>query len=629
MKKILRLGFIVTLLVSTFFTGVLAIDFDNTVIFYSETGGGEITFSYDIDADSLTWVNDQIRFTNLTFAGSYWGDIGFSAPNTSVTMNVDLINASHILISTTQTENTTYKVWLPDEYEPNFSGGDSYWVSEVLTYSMVANGTVTIDWLATPPNPPIPEPTSFSLIDSYPESNYDSSAGFKTVHPSAIAQQSAWGQTFNATGDVNLTSVKFYLRKIGAPTGELVAYLYATVAGKPAGAALATGSMMPSSVLTGDFALYSFNFTGDERYQLVTGTTYGIGLEANTSFVSTVSYPAIGFDSSAPSHAGNSFFYQNGVWSTYASDLVFYVYGDGYAPEILDITDEAFTRNVPNWINVTLRDTNGASNLKNVTIQVNTTGDTNTFQLNWVQTTDVFTESLDPDNICILNTTYSTATLINATSYRVSFYVNITAGQSGTTTIYATVTDDDNLQDTDSQTFTFTYFDWDTAVYDLINSLFENFGIVGWVQQTIAAVTSVATHFTDSLAGLILLINLQFQIVWATFGWFTTWATRMITGVINFGTAMKNIMNGISTGTSNLWSDFNFAAWGPDLMPVFLIVYWINSVSKRGKTQGLFTVLNGDLNAFANIFAYFMGVFNGLIGFIEGRLSWFSNFLQI
>ena len=103
----------------------------------------------------------------------------------------------------------------------------------------------------------------------------------------------------------------------------------------------------------------------------------------------------------------------------------------------------------------------------------------------------------------------------------------------------------------------------------------------------------------------------------------------MISGVISFGTAMKNIMNGISTGTSNLWSDFNFAAWGPDLMPVFLIVYWINSVSKRAKTQGLFTTLNGDLNAFANVFAYFMGVFNGLIGFIEGRINWFANFLNI
>ena len=125
MKKLQRVGLILIVALMMVSVLVSAIDSPAGFIFFSETGGGNITFTEPISYDGLTWVDNQTRFTNLTFGSYNWGDIGFRAPNTSVTMNVDNIRAGEIVITTTQTENTTYKIWLPAQYEPIVVGADS------------------------------------------------------------------------------------------------------------------------------------------------------------------------------------------------------------------------------------------------------------------------------------------------------------------------------------------------------------------------------------------------------------------------------------------------------------------------------------------------------------------------
>jgi len=166
-----------------------------------------------------------------------------------------------------------------------------------------------------------------------------------------------------------------------------------------------------------------------------------------------------------------------------------------------------------------------------------------------------------------------------------------------------------------------------------INSAFEFFGILDFMNQAITFVNSIGAHFVDSLINLAVLINLQFQVIWQVWGWATGWFTRMITAVLNFGNQLSMILNGthpLLVGPVDLWNYFNFASAGQavfDVAPIFLILYWIDSMGKRARTQGSFQVIYGDLGAFANVFAYFMGAFSTLIGFIEGKISWLLNAL--
>lgn len=165
-------------------------------------------------------------------------------------------------------------------------------------------------------------------------------------------------------------------------------------------------------------------------------------------------------------------------------------------------------------------------------------------------------------------------------------------------------------------------------VADLIDGAFSFFGLLNYMTQITAFVSSIVSQFTASLVNLATLINLQFLVIWRVFAWWLGWANRLITAVLNFGTQLSMILNGthpLLAGTVDLWNYFNFASAGQavfDIAPLFFIVYWIDSMAKRARTQGSLQVLYGDLSSFANIFAYFMGAFSMVIGFIEGKISW-------
>lgn len=471
------------------------------------------------------------------------------------------------------------------------------------------------------------------VTDSYSETNLSASFGITGLHPSPDADVSAGGQTFTSDYTGNLTNCKFYLDTVGNPTGTAYAKLYNItdtygVNATPTGAALATSDGLNVATM-GAAGLKTFTFSGANRVGLIAGGQYAIVFEGPTAGTIDVgNYIRVWVDNTAPTHDGNVFFYRNSAYdgsTTY--DVIFYVYVN-VAPTIDSVVSTAnFARNVYGWVNVTVTDLDLVADLATVDILVNTQSDN--FTLRWTQTTGLFSETSDPGTVCTLGT--STRVNIDADTDKIAFNFTITGGLDGLCNVTVTVVDDLAHTNTTlyADEFTFTYFNWITEVYDLINSGFAQFGIIDYMSQITVAIAGVSANFADSLTGIVTLINLQFLVIWRVFTWFTGWATRIINTILTFGTTFYNLLNGGTAGFYDLWTQFNFDAWALDLLPVFLVVYWISSISKRAKTQGLFTVLYGDLNAFANVFAFFMGMFSFVISFIENKVNYLFSVINI
>ena len=165
---------------------------------------------------------------------------------------------------------------------------------------------------------------ALKLIDSYSEANRDSET--KLYNGSWIKT----AQSFTAIG-AKLTSCKLHLSKLGSPTGNAVAILYAHsgtfgTSSVPTGAALATSGNLDVATLTTSFQLITLTFTCAQQYGLLGGTKYCISLEYSGGNVSNALNG--GRDDTSPTHAGNIANYASS-WIAYsANDLCFYVYGD-------------------------------------------------------------------------------------------------------------------------------------------------------------------------------------------------------------------------------------------------------------------------------------------------------------
>jgi len=171
------------------------------------------------------------------------------------------------------------------------------------------------------------------IKDSYSETNQDETTTLIDVHPSATTL-SADGQAFTAPSTFSLTRCKFYLAKVGSPTGNIVAKLYAATGtmgtnATATGSALATSAVVDSSTLSTSptFTLQEFVFSGS-LYELQSGSNYCIILEAASQTIDASNYPAMGRDGSSPTHSGNRAYYYAGSWGAdSARDLCFYIYG--------------------------------------------------------------------------------------------------------------------------------------------------------------------------------------------------------------------------------------------------------------------------------------------------------------
>lgn len=166
------------------------------------------------------------------------------------------------------------------------------------------------------------------VIDSYSEEYYNGSVIVRS------GSEVAYGQSFTGR-DSKLYYGMFFVNKVGSPTGNAYAKLYAHSGeygtdSVPTGEALATSEPLDVSEFasTPSRALEAFDFSGDQRYILETGIPYCITFEYSGGDADN--YCLIGMDTSSPSHFGNTFSkLASSAWAADIDcDVCFYVGGE-------------------------------------------------------------------------------------------------------------------------------------------------------------------------------------------------------------------------------------------------------------------------------------------------------------
>lgn len=137
-------------------------------------------------------------------------------------------------------------------------------------------------------------------------------------------QETGYGQSFIGDGGA-ISSAKFYLKKVGAPTGNIYAKIYEHTGtygtdGKPTGNAVATSDAINVNGLSASQALVEFTFS--TQLTTVNGTHYVIVVEYENGDVNNT--VAIGVDTSTPTHGGNGSHKNNGNWIADSRDVIFY-----------------------------------------------------------------------------------------------------------------------------------------------------------------------------------------------------------------------------------------------------------------------------------------------------------------
>lgn len=166
-----------------------------------------------------------------------------------------------------------------------------------------------------------------ATIDSFSEANYDSD--FYTLGQGTTFDMD-YGQSFTGNG-LSVTSCKFYLKKVGSPTFNLTAKIYALTGtpgtnATPTGSVLATSNSVAASSLATSHGLITFTFI--TPYTPVNATDYFI-LVSPSGNTGTSDYVVIGANVTSPADAG-----ANGCrwkttfnsWASMTADFPFYLY---------------------------------------------------------------------------------------------------------------------------------------------------------------------------------------------------------------------------------------------------------------------------------------------------------------
>jgi len=301
-----------------------------------------------------------------------------------------------------------------------------------------------------------------TLIDSF--DGTDAFVYLYGVHPAAGLVTSP-GQSFTTTGSsLKITSAKFYMKIYsGAPVANVAAVLYAHTgtygsSSLPTGSILATSATYDTTALTSSYQLIEFTFSGAQQYVMDASTYYCIAVQAlSATTLDGSNVIAVGSTTTYATHGGNAFNYENNWYASSGTDVFFFVYGDtpNNAPtNDACVSDATFNSGVNGWVNVTVSDADLVADLSTVDIQVNTTGDAETFTLRWNQTSGAFTETVDASNICTLGT--GVRTNLNTTQDLISFQFSISGATGGACDVKATTTDDAAATDTDTYASEFT-----------------------------------------------------------------------------------------------------------------------------------------------------------------------------
>jgi len=496
-------------------------------------------------------------------------------------------------------------------------------LSKIFLFALIVSTFLVITVSAEP---------EYFLIDSWSEGNATGGLTFNQLHPSANGTVSGRGQSFTMVGtNQRIGSAKFYLFRSGGATGTVRAGVYKHtgvfgVNGKPIGAALSYSDSVDILTLNngfGNYGIITFNFTGANQVELNATTNYFITVERNALIFRGQVGEGVG-----PGDAGNGAAYSNSAWVNSGSDHIYYAYYVVNAPEILSVTsDTTISLNVPGWINTTIRDLDGVTDLTTVDMRVQTPGNAENFTLRWTQAGDAFTELSDPDNICTLNPE-SVRANINATTDLISFNFNITGGQSGLCDVRITAIDDVAATTTQlfADEFTFSYFNFNPTA-DLVDAAFEQFGIIGYLTTITTWISGLVSKFESSLTRILALVLLQFTVIEQVYTFFTGWATDLFATALTFSTFYHQIIDGTSPwiqpiyAIGNFWDLIGYDSWAP-AVPMLLFIWWLNSMPKRASQTvgGEFQVFLNDINTAIGLISYFVSIFSYVANAIIDRV---------
>jgi hypothetical protein len=248
-----------------------------------------------INGVSTYWIRSRVSaYTSIT-----------TRPVCTQAWIVPTINPWTMLFTATNTSNLAV-LW-------KLSAGASELAENVITYA-VAETADGVFLSVRDAN--LPTPFTEVAYQTYASTNQD---GVYNLNDTTTGV----AQSFTGTGGT-LSTVSFYLKKTGTPTGNAVAKLY-THSGTfgtnsvPTGAALATSNNFNVATLTDSYVLTNFNFS-IPYYVLVNATNYVITLEYTGTASNTVD---VGTDATGSTGTGNAATYASATWTAAGSvDLI-------------------------------------------------------------------------------------------------------------------------------------------------------------------------------------------------------------------------------------------------------------------------------------------------------------------
>jgi hypothetical protein len=199
-----------------------------------------------------------------------------------------------------------------------------------------------------------------TLIDSYSET-------YQTSGRASNGDVKV-GQSFTNLADIyNISSCKFYLQKIGSPTGNIYAKLYAHdgtygTSSVGTGNPLATSVAYDVSTISTSYSLIEFTF--NTSYAMQSSTYYVIVIDMN-GVGDGDNYVMVGRDTVTKLAPGNCCVY-SGSWLVASYDLIFYIYGNALVVGPANIK----TYNTNLLANIKTINTNAISNVKSLNTNV-------------------------------------------------------------------------------------------------------------------------------------------------------------------------------------------------------------------------------------------------------------------
>jgi len=242
-----------------------------------------------------------------------------------------------------------------------------------------------------------------------------------------------------------------------------------------------------------------------------------------------------------------------------------------WAPSIdYVVATTKFVDGVYGWVNVTVSEYSGVANLDTVDIQVNTTGDAESFTLRWAQATGLFTEVSDPNFICDLDTVFSTRENVDSDTDIIAFYFAITDATVGTCDVKVTVLNDAGYSDVGTFNNKFLY------------------GVVRIVEKIASFFSTMFQYLDNSVSWATTVLVQTFTFFTSTVGWVLSWFTRMISFFVTLIATVHDIFAGVYSAQAaigDLWQYISFNTW-IDFVPVVLFLSWMYDLDRRWRATG-------------------------------------------